>query len=228
MTVSDVLLLLQDLGLPDQELDELTTALAKEGLSESVTRRVQRVLMREANLQFSKLQSYQQAHDLLVERDAKIAEIEKSATQDMNKLAMQTDAKLDSIGRKLGEDDVAAKGGATLLLHSDDITPATTPHSAEPAAAESAPADDSVSAPIVEPMQTISPKEAAAAVIESSRVPAMPVSPTSFAAAPIMSNEPDTGAMSVTNTPLPKTSIASSPVPASSATTPPAVTEPGA
>ncbi len=202
--LADLLVVLQQLELDPKELDELTDALTTDGLTESVRRRVQAVLVRESTNRFPRLQALEQAEDLLRVRDAKITALTKSAEQSLNRLELQTKAKFESIRRKVGEDKAATDAGATLLLHTDDVAPADTPIAAPKSTASSAPV-------------ALSPKQAAATAIMAAKasptiVPGSdPIQPSSPSLPELPTHQP----LPATVAPLPPTPIA-----------PPAVTEP--
>jgi|GEM_PF-4991907 len=186
--IAELIDFLQDADLDSAELKELVKLLTSEGMTEPVRRKVRSVLAKVANKENQDLEQYEKALDIVEKYDADIADIMHKAEQKLKKIDMETNATLDTLQRKTGEDVDAAKGGATLLIHSEDVVPAT--------AALTTP---------LPPMPAMSPKEAAAAVLPSARMLTSTVSPTSSPAAPIMpANEP----LPVTMTPLPSTPIA--------------------
>jgi hypothetical protein len=198
VTVTDLLQLLQELDLPESELDELTTALTSDGLTEPVRRRVLALLMRQASADFGQLTAYERAIDLIKDRDTQLTSLKRSAEQTMSRATLEANAKLDRIERVIGEDAQAAKGGATLLLHTDDVRP---------------PERVSASA-------ELSPKQAAALMVPQRSRPVAPPQPMP-GISPLSPSSPSLPHLSpfqplpATVAPLPPTPIA-----------PPAVTEP--
>lgn len=199
MTVTELLQLLQELDFSEAELGELTAKLTTDGLTESVRRQVLAALMRQASADFTHLSAYEQAVDLLKERDAQLTNLKQTTVQAINRATLQANAKLDHIERVVTEDAQAAKGGATLLLHSDDVNPSVLRSSSPPA---------------------LSPKQAAQLAV-TARV--RPVNPPQFSPAihpiapssPSLPHLPSSQPLPATVAPLPPTPIA-----------PPAVTEP--
>lgn len=202
--LADLLVVLQQLELDPKELDELTDALTTDGLTESVRRRVQAVLVRESAVRFPRLQALEQAEDLLEVRDATMTALTKSAEQSLNRLELQTKAKFETIRRKVNEDKTATDAGATLLLHTDDVAPTEAPSASTKSAGPTAPVE-------------LSPKQAAATTIAAAKASptilpgSQPIQPSSPSLPEIPAHQP----LPVTVAPLPPTPIA-----------PPAVTEP--
>lgn len=201
MTVTELLQLFQELDLSEAELGELTTKLTTEGLTESVRRQALALLMRQAGTDFAQLSAYDQAIDLLRERDAKLTSLKQTTIQTINRATLQANAKLDHIERVVTEDAQAAKGGATLLLHSDDVNPSVLSSSSS---------------------SELSPKQAAALAV---RPKARPINPPQFhpvinpivPSSPSLPHLPSSQPLPATVAPLPPTPIA-----------PPAITEPTA
>ena len=202
MSVTETIELLEDLNLPDAELSSLVESLTKDGLTETNRRQVHVVLMREAGKLDKDVRAYEEALDILTERDKKIADIKKTTEQAIGRTNMQIKSKLEALGRDAKEDTEAEQAGATLLLHTDDVI------------ADSE--NPSVLAPVAAP--SMSPKEAMNAVTAAAEPKnsnqgispiATPMNPTpSF---------PVDDSSSPTLAPLPPTPMA-----------PLAVTEPGA
>lgn len=195
MNVAELIQLLQDLNLPEPELDELTERLTAEGLTEPVRRRVRATLMRVANREFQALEKDERAYDILKRRDETVATIKQRTEQALNRADLQTTAKLEILNRHVTEDVAASKAGATLLLHTDDVAvaPVATPELATSRIA-------------------VSPKAAAAAVIEAAKQgngsSVSPISAPSPLFSPSLPTLPKGDPVPATMAPLPPTPIA--------------------
>ncbi len=209
--IAELIDFLQEAELDGKELQELVGLLTDQGMTEPVRRRVRSVLVRIANKENEDLERYERALDIVTTHDENVEKIIHEAEQSLNRIDMETNATLDVLQRKIGEDVDAAKGGATLLLHTEDVdasaaTPPITPAAVVPT---SEPATTST------PMPAMSPKESVALAMASARAPQTPVSPTSSPAYSTPPSYPSNQPLPATMAPLPPTPIA-----------PPAVTEP--
>lgn len=214
MNIAELVELLEDLKLDQSELDDLTEKLVTDGVTESIRRQLLAVFVRELGAKHELTSRYEQALDLMAERDAKLGEISHTTTQALNRLEQQTTAQFSKLERHVDEDVEASKGGATLLLHTDDVTPTDQPQVTAP----------SVTAPV-----DLSPKQAAATAIAAAK--ASPITPVSPVDAPIYAQPtnfpqlPGSQPLPPTMTPLPPTPIVP-PVPAQSSLAQPSALQP--
>ena len=187
VNIAELIAFLQGLDLEDVELSELVTSLTSVGLTETTRRKVRTVLMRVVNQDLSDLERYEKALDIVNERDTEVEAIIHNGEQQLNRIDMKAKAELDKIERDVNEDTEAAKGGATLLLHTEDVV-----------------IDEKSMDTIV---STISPKEAVGAVVAAGKVPAS-VLPISASLVPNGLNVLADSSLPATLASLPSTAIA--------------------
>lgn len=211
--IAELISELQELNLDPAELNLLVTTLTTEGLTESVRRKIRSVMMDAINKEAADIERYEKALDAIEERDVVVETAGKKTDQALNRINMQTKSELDTLGRKVSEDVDAAKGGATLLLHTEDVA------GGQPSVA---PVQDTTATPpsVVPAPVEMSPKQAAMAAMQPAPAASAPISPTTN---PTLPSSPSLPGYS-TNQPLPATMAPLPPTPIA----PPAVTEPAA
>ncbi len=158
MDIADLIVLIQELEIDEPTRRRLIESVSTKGLTEADKREIQGILVQHIDRDYKGLTAYQAIEDLLIARDNELETVKKETEQALGRVTMKADAQLSSLERKIDEDISAASGGATLLLHSDDVAPLAVRDQPVAPAVSTAP----------------SPKDAARVVVNATKVSAAP------------------------------------------------------